>query len=190
MPKPNVREKIVAAGLEGFHSMGFNGCSVDDITRSAGVPKGSFYNHFKSKELLALEVMERYLQAGQHRSLSERYGSPVKRLKEYFTFLGKAFIDSENSKGCLYGNLANEIADHNPKIRERLKAIFTGWTGALAAIVKEGQAAGEITATQKPEQIAGFLLSAWEGTLVRARCTKDLSPLEDFTKVAFSTLLK
>jgi TetR/AcrR family transcriptional repressor of nem operon len=113
------------------------GCSVEDITSLAGVPKGSFYNHFESKE-----------------------------------------------------DLANEMADHSPVIRERLKSIFASWTRAIASVVREGQMAGEITSPQKAQQLAGFLLSAWEGTLVRARCTKDLSPLKDFNEVVFSALLK
>lgn len=190
MPKPNVREKVVIAGLEQFHRLGFNGCSVEDITSFAGVPKGSFYNHFESKEDLALEAIERYREGGLHKSLGELNRSPVKRLREYFAFLSKAFIDSGNSKGCLFGNLANEMADHSPAIRKRLKSIFERWTDAIASVVREGQKAGEITCSQKAERLAGFLLSAWEGTLVRARCTKDLSPLKDFNEVAFYTLLK
>src|ERR1700737_4850091 len=153
MPKPNVREKVVIAGLQQFHRLGFNGCSVEDITSCAGVPKGSFYNHFESKEELALEAMERYREAALHKSLGEKNRSPVKRLKEYFAFLSKAFIDSDNSKGCLLGNLANEVADHSPVIRERLKSIFVGWTQVVASVVREGQVAGEITSSQKPQQL-------------------------------------
>lgn len=190
MPKPNVREKVVLAGLEQFHRLGFNGCSVEDITSFAGVPKGSFYNHFESKEDLALEAIERYREAGLHKSLGEQNRSPVKRLKEYFAFLSKAFVDSDNRKGCLFGNLANEMADHSPVIRERLKSNFVGWTQVIASVIREGQESGEIASSKKPQQLAGFLISAWEGTLVRARCTKDLSPLKDFNEIVFSTLLK
>jgi len=190
MPKPNVREKVAAAGLEQFHRLGFHGCSVEDITSFAGVPKGSFYNHFESKEDLALEAMKRYWEAGQHKSLGQLNRSPVKRLKEYFAFLSEAFVNSGNSKGCLFGNLANEMADHSPVIREQLKSVFASWTHAIASVVREGQVAGEITSSLKAEKLAGFLISAWEGTLLRARCTKDLSPLRDFNEVVFSALLK
>jgi TetR/AcrR family transcriptional regulator, transcriptional repressor for nem operon len=82
------------------------------------------------------------------------------------------------------------MAGHSPLIGERLKSIFAGWTQVIASVIREGQAAGEITSSQKPQQLAGFLISAWEGTLVRARCTKDSSPLKDFHEIVFSTLLK
>jgi TetR/AcrR family transcriptional regulator, transcriptional repressor for nem operon len=133
--------------------------------------------------------MERYREAGLHKSLGEKNHSPVKRLKEYFSFLSKAFIDSDNSKGCLFGNLANEMADHSPAIRERPKSIFVDWTQVIASVIRDGQVAGEITSSQKPRQLAVFLLSAWEGTLVRARCTKYSSPLKDFNEIVFRVQL-
>ena len=64
MPKPNLREDILTAGLEALHSRGFNATSVQDITEAAGVPKGSFYNHFASKEELGAAVVEQYAAKG------------------------------------------------------------------------------------------------------------------------------
>ena len=60
MAKANVKEQIVTTSLNLLHSKGFNATSVQDITDAAGVPKGSFYNHFSSKEALGLEVLQRY----------------------------------------------------------------------------------------------------------------------------------
>jgi hypothetical protein len=48
------------------------------------------------------------------------------------------------------------MADHSPVIRERLRSIFAGWTQVIALVIREGQAAGEITSIQKPQQLAGF----------------------------------
>src|SRR5271167_847696 len=59
--------------------------------------------------------------------------------------ISKAFVDSDNSNGCLFGNLANEIADHSPVIRERLKSNFVGWTQVIASVIREGQESGEIS---------------------------------------------
>ena len=54
MPRPSMRDHLVASALEALHRQGFNGSAVQDITDAAGVPKGSFYNYFESKEALAL----------------------------------------------------------------------------------------------------------------------------------------
>ena len=60
MAKPNVKEKLIEAGLKTLLAGGFNGVGVQEITDAAGVPKGSFYNHFDSKETLGAEIVERY----------------------------------------------------------------------------------------------------------------------------------
>ena len=72
MPKANVREKIVDAALHLFHTRGYNGSGVNDIVVSAGVPKGSFYNHFASKEALGLETIARYWRDYDIDALSDR----------------------------------------------------------------------------------------------------------------------
>src|SRR6516162_778949 len=59
MAKANVRERLLDAGLETLHRRGFNGCGVQEITEAAGVPKGSFYNHFESKEAMAAKMAKR-----------------------------------------------------------------------------------------------------------------------------------
>lgn len=71
MAKPHVREEILAAGLETLHNRGFNATSVQDITEAAGVPKGSFYNHFASKEELGSAFVAAYAEKGAR-------GSPIR----------------------------------------------------------------------------------------------------------------
>ena len=60
----DVRERLLEAGVQTFSKSGFNGCSVQDITDAAGVPKGSFYNHFESKEALGAAALEHYWSEG------------------------------------------------------------------------------------------------------------------------------
>src|SRR5262249_24318548 len=67
VPRPGLREQLLAAGLATFHERGFNATSVQDITDAAGAPKGSFYNHFESKEALAAEAVRRYAERGRKR---------------------------------------------------------------------------------------------------------------------------
>ena len=59
-----VRDKIIQAALDRFHALGFSACGVQEIVDRAGIPKGSFYNHFESKEQLfqtaSEEVLERW----------------------------------------------------------------------------------------------------------------------------------
>ena len=89
MARPSVKENIVAAALDTLHRQGFNATGVQDITDAAGVPKGSFYNHFESKEELGIEVIERYWRrALAHLGvLNDTAVPPIVRLKSYFRAL-------------------------------------------------------------------------------------------------------
>ena len=189
MAKANVRDKILRAGLDQFHRVGFNGSSVEDITDLAEVPKGSFYNHFKSKEDLAVEVIDRYIEQGPHKMLRDAGIPPVKRLKGYFSALGQEFVDSGYKKGCLLGNFSSELADHSGPVRRRLEGAFDGWVNHIAAVIKEAQKLGEVDPKLKPEQLAGALLSAWEGALLRARVAGDAAAVKEFMAVGFGRLI-
>ncbi len=189
MAKANVRDKILRAGLDQFHRVGFNGSSVEDITDLAGVPKGSFYNHFKSKEDLAVEVIDRYVEQGPHALLGDTAIPPLKRLKGYFSALAQEFVDSGYKKGCLLANFSSELADHSGPVRRRLESAFDDWVKKIAGVIKEGQKVGEVDSKLKPEQLAGVLLSAFEGALLRARASGDSAPLKEFVAVSFGRLI-
>jgi len=187
MKKPSVREKLLQAGLDQFHRAWFNGSSVEDVTDLAGVPKGSFYNHFESKEDLAAEVVDRYFELGSSALLRDTSISPLRRLKRYFTALGER--ESGYKKGCLLGNFSTELADHSEPVRLRLERAFNEWMKLIASVIREAQEAGEIDSKAKAEQLASVLLSLFEGALLRARAANDPKPLKEFLGVGFSRLI-
>lgn len=84
--RSNVREQLLDTGLRVLHERGFNATSVQDITEAASVPKGSFYNHFESKEDLGAEVVSRYLESSKKTQavLRDPKLSPYARLRKYF----------------------------------------------------------------------------------------------------------
>src|SRR6201987_428233 len=100
--KPNVRERLLETGLRILHERGFNATGVQDITEAAGVPKGSFYNHFESKEALGIEVLERYWQVGLNslKILEDTDVAPVSRLKAYFHKLNLRARKLDYRYGC------------------------------------------------------------------------------------------
>jgi len=187
MSRPNVREKLLQAGLDQFHRAGFNGTSVEDITDLAGVPKGSFYNHFESKEDLATEVVDRWCELSPRALLGDISVSPVKRLKRYFTALSE--MEPGYKRGCLLGNFSSELADHSEPVRRRLETAFDAWVKLIASVIKEAQEAGEVDSKVKPEQLAGVLLSTFEGALLRVRAANDPKALKEFLGVGFSRLI-
>src|SRR6202049_871359 len=100
-----VRDKIIDAALDRFHTLGFNACGVQEIVDKAGIPKGSFYNYFKSKELLAVEVLKTYADGSRREMLSDRSVSAVTRLRAHFEYLASRYAGFGYGKGCLIGNI-------------------------------------------------------------------------------------
>jgi len=190
MTRHNVREQIVDAGLKTLLEKGFNACGVRDITDAAGVPTGSFYNHFASKEALGAEIVGRYAQENSRRkALRDKRLSPLERLRRHFDGLGQMYADLDYGRGCLLGNFSAELADHSPLIRERLAALFASWTKVIEEAVRDAQADGTMSSKLDPADLAAFLLDAYEGALLRARVEKSGAPLDRFMTIAFAHLL-
>ncbi len=189
MPQRSVREQVVEAGLQQFHQHGFNGAGVKDITDAAAVPKGSFYNHFESKEALALEVLERYGQTLRMERLQDTSVPPLDRLREHFTFLREQITESGYTKGCLFGNFGAEMADHSTPIRAAVHTAFTSWGALLTACIEQGQADGSIRPGLNAADTALFVLNAWEGTAIAARADQSMAAFDAFFSLVFGTLL-
>ena len=190
MSRPNVREQLIEAALENLHLHGFNGTGVQDIVDAAGVPKGSFYNHFESKDSLALEALERYWQSGAGRRalLSDTSVDPVERLRRYFRALAEVAIRQNFRKGCMIGNFSTELSVQNKEIRERLAEIYAAWTRALLSCVREAEKAGRVRPRLPASAIAAFLVNAWEGAALRSKVEQDKSSFDQFERVIFASL--
>ena len=192
MARANIRERLLDAGLETLHRRGFNGCGVQEITDNAGVPKGSFYNHFESKEALGAAVIERYWEqrAGAAlRLLKEPDDRPRERLCRYFAALAANMARHAYTGGCLIGNLGAELSDQSELVRVGVAKVFARWVEALETCIQEGQREGEIRADCDAAVLASFLINAWEGALLRAKVVKNGTPFEEFNQIVFGKLL-
>ncbi len=184
-----MREEIVDAAVEQFHARGFNAAGVKDITDSAGVPKGSFYNHFVSKEALAVVALGRYGESRRLPELGDASVDPLLRLRQHFEFLRDENTGRDYSRGCLIGGFGTEMADHSDVIREAVRVSLERWAQALAAPIAQAQESGRITAAMNAEALARFILNAWEGTLISARSEHSEASYEVFFDTVFGTLL-
>src|SRR5271154_586897 len=110
MARPSLREKLASSAVDTLHTLGFKGCSIQDITEAAGVPKGSFFNHFETKEDLAIDALHRYL-VGTRADLLHQEGVPaLERLKNHFTYLSEKLVERGFERGCMLGLFAAEMA--------------------------------------------------------------------------------
>jgi TetR/AcrR family transcriptional repressor of nem operon len=171
--------------------MGYNGCGVRDIVGEAGAPQGSFTNHYRSKEAFASEVLELYF--GQVKelvaeALDDPDRSPRERLRRYLDLITQRLRDDGFTRGCLIGDLSLEAPQHSEALRQDLVRIYQEWRKPFAACIAEAQKAGEIADTFKPNDLAEFLLSSWEGAILRMKVERSSAPLERFKRIAFQTV--
>jgi TetR/AcrR family transcriptional repressor of nem operon len=190
MARPSLREKLASSAVDTLHTLGFKGCSIQDITEAAGVPKGSFFNHFENKEDLAIDSLRRYLEGSRPDMLFDESVGPLDRLKNHFQFLSERLIAHGFERGCMLGLFAAEMSREYPRMRDELRSVFEQWCGAVETVLRDAQAKGEVDPRRDPAETARFLVNAWEGATIRLRITQDRQPIDDFLNTAFKVLLK
>ena len=193
MAKPSHREKILTEGRRVVHERGFAGASVRDIVRAAGVPQGSFTNHFVSKEAFCLEILELYFKdtrAMIQRTLRNDSLPPLKRVR--------AFVDAQIKylnrigwrNGCLIGNFTAEASEHSEIIRTRIVEIFEEMRQSLAYCLRAAVKAGELPRKTECDELAGFLIASLQGAVLQSKAERSAVAVERFKHMIFSMLLR
>jgi TetR/AcrR family transcriptional regulator, transcriptional repressor for nem operon len=193
MARPSLRERILDAGLKVMFRKGYIGSGVRDVMAEAAAPQGSFTNHFRSKEVFAREVLDRYFEhtrALVAQALEDGSLSPRARLLRYLDIITERLGADGFARGCLIGDFSLEATGHSELLRERLEAIFNEWRAPFAACIAAAQVAGELSSTFAPEDLAEFLLASWEGAILRMKVERSAQPLERFKRIAFRTVFK
>ena len=147
MSRVSNKDRLLADGLKVMLERGYVGASVRDIVEAAGVPQGSFSNHFVSKEAFSLEILERYFANSRlviGETLRNDALSPLKRLRAYIDSSIAAIRNHEVKNGCLVGNFAAEASDHSEIIRKRVSDIYAELREATAYCLKAAVKAGEL----------------------------------------------
>jgi len=181
--KGTTKAVLVDAGTRLILEQGYHQTGIQDVLQAAGVPKGSFYYYFPSKEAFALEVIAQFAAAYLARLeqyLGDTTASPLTRLRRHHEVLLARFERRGCRGGCLIGNLSQELADHNPRLQAQLDAVLTSWRERYAQLFREAQAVGELRADRDPQALADFYLDSFEGALLRAKVGKSPAPLRLF----------
>ena len=193
MEKKDTRSDIIRIGTALIARQGFYATGIDAILKEAGVPKGSFYHYFKSKEEFGLAVIDHFAERFEQRLeafLKDEEVTPLNRIRNYLESSLARVAQNQCSKGCLIGNLGQELADLNERFRARLEEIFGMWRERFAACLDEAQQSGELTREIDPGMVAGYILSGWEGAILRTKVMKSPQPMHDFIAVLFATTLR
>ena len=192
MGTQNTRDQLLQIGLRRIHATGYALTGVKEVLDDAGIPKGSFYHYFPSKEAFAVEVLKLYVEGENQRAeriLRSGKAAPLKRLRQHFEELIKVYGPSATVSGCMMGNLSLEMADHSDSIQSLLRSSFANWQASIAVVLEEAIERGDLPKSTKPQKLAAFLLNSYEGALLRSKADRSNAPLENFLDFAFNVLL-
>ena len=182
------RSHLLSVGEGLIRANSYEGVGINDILKASGVPKGSFYHYFESKEAFGLEVA-RFYHARQmetaRRILRSERPAPMERLRRFFGDALKEFAARDFADGCLMCNLSTELADENQVFQVLLKEQWRELSAELADCFADFDR-GEIgLAHLSPQEAADWLLNAWSGALTRMKAERDAKPLRLFLKSVF-----
>jgi TetR/AcrR family transcriptional repressor of nem operon len=193
MPRPSHKEKLLSDGLRLVHRRGLGASSVRDVVQAAGVPQGSFTNHFTSKEAFGLEILARYraiTDANVTATLRNDALPPLRRLRAWMDRQLEYLRKDDMRRGCLYGNLAAEASEESNAIRTRVASVFAENQASVAYCLEAAVEAGELAHKTDVQELAGFIVSSLQGAILVAKAQRTPAPVERFVRVLFQDLLR
>ena len=185
------REILCRAGLAALTQKGFSATGIDEILKTAGVPKGSFYNFFPSKEAFGAELIRLYAQffaLKLDRHFLNEHLTPLARLKAFCADAEAGMARHGFRRGCLIGNLGQEMEALPEAYRAQLTDTLLDWQARTARCLEAAKAAGEISPHIDGVQWAAFFWIGWEGAVLRAKLERSPEPLKTYTEFFMKSL--
>lgn len=192
MTEKNTKQRIIEAGTAAIIGKSFNGCGLKEILDAAGVPKGSFYHYFKSKEDFGVAVVEASSEghlAFTRERLRDRSKSPMQRVRAYFVDARDYLESTGSQRQCLIAKVALEESRLSEPMRAAVKAGYDQWQVMLAGALREAQSAGEVSTDFNPDELATFMQNTWEGAMIRMEIDRDVRHLDLFIENILDRLL-
>lgn len=192
MPKEVLfdEETALKKAKELFWLKGYNGTSMDELTKVTGLSRSSIYNSFGDKYSLFMQCLNYYKKC-QYNKLAQSLGrlnSPLKKIQMVFRFSIDELVRDIDRKGCLIVNTTTELANLESNISLFAKGNMEDHEKFFQDLVKEGQQSGEINKSLPSLAIARHLFNSLVGLKVMAQTTSDKKTLDDIAKVSLSVL--
>ena len=183
--KTNTREEIVRKGAQLIHARGYRATGIQQILDAVGIPKGSFYFYFKSKDDFGSAVIDYFtLTIGELFTgyLQDQRKAPLERLNNLLGYYESAFKKSGATLGCPIGNLSLEVADANEDLRKRLQAAVEGFIAQIESCLFEAKACRQLPSGIDTADSARLIFHGLEGAILHMKVAKSIEPLKAFRR--------
>ena len=175
----DTRERLVMTALRLFGEKGYESTSVADVLKAAGANSGSLYHFFPTKQDLLIEVLRRYRDGIGPMLLEPAWRGVADPIARVFALLARyrqALVDSDCFYGCPIGNLALEIHEPDPPVRDLLAVNFDGWVSAIETCYRE--AGDRLPRDLDRHGLAIFTLTTMEGGVMQSRTHRNLQAFD------------
>ena len=189
--RTDTRQALIWCGTELLTERGFHAIGIDEVLKLVGVPKGSFYHFFESKQAFLEAVIENcreYYRNKYEGILLNPNQAPLDRIRD---FVAQAIVGMEKfgfKRGCLVGNLGQELASMDNHIGSILDEIMMSWEETLRKCLQEAVANGDLLAGTDVKRLAQFFFTGWQGAVLRSKLKKSGEPLTLFVNVFLDSL--
>ena len=171
-PKAGARQRLLEAALSLIREKGYSSTSVDELCAEAGVTKGAFFHHFKSKDALGIAAANHwsaitgdFFETAPYHKLSD----PLDRVLGYLDFR-KAILKGDIAEfTCLVGTMVQEIYGTNPDIREACEASISGHAAKVEADIAQAMKRYRIRARWTAESLALHTQAVLQGAFILAK---------------------
>ncbi|WP_210081990.1 TetR/AcrR family transcriptional regulator [Pantoea endophytica] len=176
-----IRDHILATGQRIMAGKGFSAVGLNEILTDAGVPKGSFYHYFSSKEAFGVDMLARYFDdylAELDATLSQPGLTMAQRLMNYWQLWRESQSFSDCQGKCLAVKLGAEVADLSDSMRVTLQTGTAGIIARLADALEAGVEEGSLSIDDKPVRVAESLYQLWVGASVMVKIVRNTGPFD------------
>lgn len=187
------KNEILKKSIDIMFLKGYNGTSVKDITDAAGIPKGSFYNYFEDKEHYAVDALYYYfyeVSKDTFQNLEDKRNKPLDRIKNFYKHMIAENEECNFKLGCFVGNITQEMGDISTIISEATDKIHKEIVERIHTCLLEAHNLNELNSKVDIKRLSNFIVSSWQGTLLRMKASKNKQDLDDFYEVLINVLLR
>jgi TetR/AcrR family transcriptional repressor of nem operon len=189
--RAETRHRLLRTGAEILCEQSFASMGVEFVLKRAGLSKGSFYHFFASKELFGLEVIAHYAEFFNrrlNRTLKSDGTPALERLRRYTEDGMEGMARFDFKRGCLIGNLMQELAATHPVFRQAITEVLLGWENRITDCLEQAIAEGDLPDSLNVRPYAEFFWTGWEGALMQAKRHQTVEPLAQFVQIFFMAL--
>ena len=189
----DTRTRLLEVGLKTFANRGYHGTGIKEIVDTAGVPKGSFYNYFKSKEDFGIEIIRRHSKEfwdTWDSCFDQGISDTIDALKACFEKMILEHVECAVYNCCIVGNLCAELSEHSAGCNITIASFLDHWRGNLARYIEMAQGEGIARTDLTPDELAFLFWDTWHGTLIRVRITSSVDPLRKNVSLVLDSVIR